>query len=128
MYKQFSAAASAESAVHLTEFLPDPVGVVQMSAVFDDERAVIRHAGDTVKPFDLTVGVENTGQGENGIFCAGGDDQLPGRDESGEIAHLKILPDAGDVVAHAVLHGGDRRFVGADRTGRRGGGDAGAGD
>ena len=96
------------------------VGIVRvkaMTAISRDERNTVGDARYGVKRLCDLVGLAYTHIGENGVILAVDDQKPSWCDQSRKVTHIKLVRDAGDKVANAVLHCRDGMTVGANGTG-----------
>lgn len=116
-------ASSFASDAHLMELFPDEIRIIQVSALSHHQRTVLCRIRRFVDCCNGIKGLAYPVNGENIVLRPCGHHQLPGCNQAGKIAHLEILPDRRDMVAHAVGHGGDGGFIGTYGTAGSGGGD-----
>ena len=101
---------------HLMQLFPEEIRIVEMPQRPHNQSAVFRCSRCRIDLPDPGIGFSYTVNGEDIVLFACRHYQLPGGYQTGKIPHLKILPDAGDVVAQTVGHGGNGSFVGTHGT------------
>ena len=96
---------------------PCIIGIEAVAAVADQVNTVVTRICKIIRLLDQRKGFPCAGKRENAVVVAVDNEKFSRCDEAAEVTHVKILGNAGNVVATAMPHCNDRIAVGTYRTG-----------